>query len=322
VTLLVSDDLDIGDQEAADRISTGAATGVFTLDRGTGGSTTIVGVSPREEPVVITEAFGAPVSATETATHVYADPGTYEATLTIVTEDGATAATTEQVVVDDRRPIAQFQYDTARPITGSSFTLDAGPSVDPEGNLAAYEWRLGEGTILSGETVTHVYDDPGRYTVELTVRDANGKTDIDTRQVTVLEPNEPPVAAFGVGASAVAPGESVGFDAGGSQDDGTIRTYAWRFGDGTDATGRQVTHAYNESGTYDVTLTVFDDRGATSTETRAVVVEADTQPPAATTATARATPTETSGIGLGVGPVVAVVALALVLLLARYRGRL
>jgi nitric oxide reductase NorQ protein len=46
VTLRVSDYADIGDQEAADLIDTGAAEGIFTLDRGAGGSTTIVGVSP------------------------------------------------------------------------------------------------------------------------------------------------------------------------------------------------------------------------------------------------------------------------------------
>jgi hypothetical protein len=45
VTLRVSDYVDIGDQEAADLIDAGAAEGVFTLDRGTGGSTTIVGVA-------------------------------------------------------------------------------------------------------------------------------------------------------------------------------------------------------------------------------------------------------------------------------------
>lgn len=70
-----------------------------------------------------------------------------------------------------------------------------------------------------------------------------------------------------------------------------------------------------------MTLTVFDDRGAMSTETRTVVVEAGTQPTAATTATARGTPTETWSIGPGFGPIVAVVALALTLLVARHRGR-
>jgi len=61
VTLRVCDYADIGEQEAADLIDAGAADGTFTLDRGAGGSTTIVGVSPQgPEPPVITEAFGGP----------------------------------------------------------------------------------------------------------------------------------------------------------------------------------------------------------------------------------------------------------------------
>jgi nitric oxide reductase NorQ protein len=68
VTFRVSDYVDIGDQEAADLIDAGAAEGVFTLDRGSGGSTTIVGVSPQgPEPAVIMEAFGGPADATGTA---------------------------------------------------------------------------------------------------------------------------------------------------------------------------------------------------------------------------------------------------------------
>jgi len=83
VTLRVSDYVDIGDQEAADLIDAGVAEGIFTLDRGTGGSTTIVGVSLQGEvPDVITEAFGAPADAMGTAD--------FQA-LEVVTESIATA---------------------------------------------------------------------------------------------------------------------------------------------------------------------------------------------------------------------------------------
>ncbi len=68
VTLRVSDYVDIGDQEAPDLMDAGASERVFTLGRGTGGSTTIVGVSPQgSEPAVITEAFCGPAGSTETA---------------------------------------------------------------------------------------------------------------------------------------------------------------------------------------------------------------------------------------------------------------
>lgn len=269
----------------------------------------------------------------ETARHIYADPGSYDVTLRVTTEDGQAAATTRRITVKDRPPVAQFGYDTVRPEAGSPVSLDDGPSADPEGRLAAYEWRLGDGTTLTGETVSHVYDSPGTYDVELTVRDVTGTADTDTRQITVVTPNTPPVAAFGASASTLARGESVSFDAGSSKDDGAIRTYAWQFGDGVDATGQTVSHSYTESGTYEVTLTVFDDRGETATETRRVTVVADAQAdttatdgPATraagtTTAAGTDTPPETTGGGPGFGALAAAAALALTVLVAWRRRR-
>jgi PKD domain/Laminin G domain len=58
--------------------------------------------------------------------------------------------------------------------------------------------------------------------------------------------------------------------------DGAIQTYAWSFGDGTNAVTGSVattTHAFAEPGSYPVTLTVTDDRGATHSSTVNVTVE-------------------------------------------------
>src|SRR5690606_9167475 len=55
------------------------------------------------------------------------------------------------------------------------------------------------------------------------------------------------------------------FDASASTDDGTIVRYDWAFGDGETATGRTSWHTYYLAGTYQVTLTVTDDRGLSTT---------------------------------------------------------
>jgi len=82
-------------------------------------------------------------------------------------------------------------------------------------------------------------------------------------------PNQAPVAAI----AATATDLSVALDAGGSIDaDGHVTSWTWDLGDGGTATGAQVGHAYDAPGTYRVTLTVTDDRGAVGTTTRDVVV--------------------------------------------------
>ncbi|KON32112.1 hypothetical protein AC477_03400, partial [miscellaneous Crenarchaeota group-1 archaeon SG8-32-1] len=65
-------------------------------------------------------------------------------------------------------------------------------------------------------------------------------------------------------------GEIISFDASGSYDsDGTIVSYLWDFGDGTKEKGVTVAHSYSEAGAFNVTLTITDDDGSSSS----VVVE-------------------------------------------------
>ncbi|WP_346731370.1 PKD domain-containing protein [Aeromicrobium duanguangcaii] len=87
-------------------------------------------------------------------------------------------------------------------------------------------------------------------------------------------PNVAPVADF----SAVAEGLRVAVDGSASADsDGSIASYAWRFGDGATATGRTASHTYSAPGSYPVTLTVTDDDGADHSVTKSVTVS---EPPA------------------------------------------
>ena len=72
-------------------------------------------------------------------------------------------------------------------------------------------------------------------------------------------PNLGPKATF----TLVQDERTITVDASGSSDpDGTIRSYAWTFADGTKATGKTATHTYAGEGSWTVVLTVTDDDGA------------------------------------------------------------
>ena len=81
--------------------------------------------------------------------------------------------------------------------------------------------------------------------------------------------NLPPVASFSSSSSGV----SLSVDGSTSSDsDGSIASYDWSFGDGAVAGGRTAAHGYAAAGTYAVTLTVTDDRGARSSTSRSITV--------------------------------------------------
>jgi len=56
---------------------------------------------------------------------------------------------------------------------------------------------------------------------------------------------------------------------------GTIRSYAWTFGDGTSGSGARVMHTYTAPGSYSATLTVTNDRGGSAAQTVLITVSPD-----------------------------------------------
>ena len=89
-------------------------------------------------------------------------------------------------------------------------------------------------------------------------------------QPSIQAPNAAPTAAF----TQSCVGLSCSFDATGSSDsDGTVASYSWNFGDGSQAgSGAKPNHVFPSAGSYPVTLTVTDNDGATDDVNVNVVV--------------------------------------------------
>ena len=68
-------------------------------------------------------------------------------------------------------PVAIIDAIPAKVFTGQTVSLNGVGSLDDSG-IRHYVWRFGDGSSAEGqETVKHVYEQPGNYTVTLTVTD-------------------------------------------------------------------------------------------------------------------------------------------------------
>jgi PKD repeat protein len=168
-------------------------------------------------------------------------------------------------LTEDLAPIAVIKASSTSGTSPLSITFDATGSSDPDGSIAQYHWDFGDGASASGALAAHVYA-AGSFTATLQVLDDQGASTSAT--VLIGVDNKPPIVSATVSPVSGTPPLTVLCSSLGSVDpDGIIVHFAWDFGDGTAATGPQVTHTFAAPGLYFVTLSATDDGGAVTRTT-------------------------------------------------------
>jgi PKD repeat protein/uncharacterized protein YjdB len=149
-------------------------------------------------------------------------------------------------------------------------------SSDPDGHIVNWSWFFGDGATATTQSPSHSYAAAGTYSVRLIATDdKGGEASLKKTIVVGGTTNQPPTAAYGASCA----GLSCTFSDSSTDADGSVTAWSWSFGDGATATTRNPAHNYAAAGTYSVTLTVTDDKGATGAHTQAITVTAANQPP-------------------------------------------
>jgi len=150
-------------------------------------------------------------------------------------------------------------------------------------NVVDYLWDFGDGNNANGSTVSYSYNTAGEFTLTLTVVDDNGFN--ASKSIDILVDNMEPIVMLVTTPSnrTVEVDGPITFDASITQDrDGSIVGYTWdfgHFGEFYDGILPVIEHSYDQTGSYDVTLTVTDNLGATVNTTITVNVIPKTEKP-------------------------------------------
>ncbi len=217
-------------------------------------------------------------SSTVTPSHVYANPGTYAATLTATDSAGHSGSSSTTVTVNSA-PVVNGApvVNAGSPVTvNAESSLTFGQATETGGTAPfTYTWNFGDGTTQTGSlNPSHTYANPGSYTATVTVTDANKLTSSSSLVVTV---NDVAPAVTFTDPAAVA-GSPVSFTASATDvspaDQAAGFTYAWNFGDGSTGSGATASHTFATAGAYTVTVTATDEYGKVGTASETITISA------------------------------------------------
>ncbi len=198
-------------------------------------------------------------------------------TVTVTVAGGSTCTVTAQATAPSTGTVGQ-------PLAFQGSATSQGCSTTP-----AFAWTFGDGSTSSQQNPTHAYTSANTYTWTLTVS-SGSSSNSTSGTVTITAPACTVTAGATVPASATA-GSAIRFQ-GSATTQGCSGTpaYAWTFGDGSNSSQQNPTHAYTTANTYTWTLTVSsgsstDSRSGTVTVTApACTVTASATVPASATA--------------------------------------
>ncbi len=130
------------------------------------------------------------IATGQNVNHVYTNPGTYTACLTVVNGAGQTCTACQVITITGSSACGSnfaIYPDTLTPHTYIAYNLAFGTGQ------MTYVWSWGDGTSSNTAYPSHTYAGPGVYTICLTITDATGCTNTTCYQFSLLRLTNAPI---------------------------------------------------------------------------------------------------------------------------------
>lgn len=175
-------------------------------------------------------------------------------------------------------PETTFKTDKESYTIGETvYLFDNTPDED---NIESYYWHFGiegSGSYSIDKNTSITYTRPGTYIVKLTVTNKEGGYKTSEKEIVIDRVNEPPVADFILSPTVSVIGSLVTFTDK-SEDDDTIVSWLWEFGDGATSNEQNAEYVYSHGGFVKVKLTVTDDKGLSNSREKTILVRSSLTP--------------------------------------------
>ena len=215
--------------------------------------------------------FGNGSTSTQTSPSItYSAPGPYNVTLTATSINGCSNYLSKQTTIYNQ-PVAEFILPTNTPLcTNHGYVITNTSSFDA-GSNPSWEWRLNGTLISTQQNLTALFTSPASQEVRLKALIPGCENQkIKTIATVITGP------AINFSANDNCQGNSVLFI---NTTTGVVDAgYNWSFGDATNSTQTNPSHAYSAPATYQIMLTGSNSQGCQNSQTKAIKIYSLPQP--------------------------------------------
>jgi PKD repeat protein len=203
--------------------------------------------------------FGDGVTSTsQNPSHSYATAGSKTVTLTVTNSSGSNSTTKTVTVAAGLT--ASFSFSPASPAAGQVVQF----TDTSAGTPTSWQWNFGDGVTSTSQNPSYSYATAGSKTVTLTVTNNSGSNST-TKTVTVVAVL---AASFSFNSGSPVPGQVVQFT---DTSVGSPTSWHWDFNDASTSGVQNPSHAFSNSGSYNVTLVVSNAYGSNSISENVIV---------------------------------------------------